>query len=259
MQDPHLTLAYNGKADFRGHNNTCYNFVSSPGVSLNVRTTDAKFRLRQLTVEGSFITEVYIVMVTEKGRYFNVSYDAQQLNSQGFSWTGIRGSCARPENRGPFILRPHAKKICDDMTAMVDYATLKIYGASWYFEVRGRNVYNRIEGPHHRLDLHMKTSANLEQMRPHGIIGQSFDGTHIPRIGRTDYYPDRSKPGFVRTTAMAEGVIEGDASQYIVNSSFGTQFAYSRFDAKRYYAALSNSVSASSTEEEEEEERPPDA
>jgi len=59
-QDPHLSLAHGGRADFRGKGGAYYNFLSAPGVSVNVRFDEALFTLHdgRLLVNGTFITEV---------------------------------------------------------------------------------------------------------------------------------------------------------------------------------------------------------
>ena len=67
---------------------------------------------------------------------------------------------------------------------------------------------------------------------PHGLVGQSFawDGA---KNGKTDEYPES---GYYKTSAMAEGAIEGEAAMYQVASAYETHFAFSRFDAA--YEAL---------------------
>ena len=54
-QDPHLHFAFGGSADFRGRHNAFYNFLSAPGIALNVKTEDSTFKLHdgKLVVEGS--------------------------------------------------------------------------------------------------------------------------------------------------------------------------------------------------------------
>ena len=63
FRDPHINFAYGGSADLRGRHNALYNFLSAPGLSVNVKTEDAVFEMHRklghtLTVHGSFITEV---------------------------------------------------------------------------------------------------------------------------------------------------------------------------------------------------------
>ena len=61
---------------------------------------------------------------------------------------------------------------------------------------------------------------------PHGLIGQSYDGDNMAVSGKTDDYTHRVE---VTTTAMAEGAIEGSATDYALSTPFDTGFKYSRF------------------------------
>ena len=45
FKDPHLSFAYGGTADLRGRHNALYNFLSTPRLSVNVRTEEALFQL----------------------------------------------------------------------------------------------------------------------------------------------------------------------------------------------------------------------
>lgn len=95
--------------------------------------------------------------------------------------------------------------------------------------VWARPVYDPIAGPSRRLDVQFQPrvpEAALEAA-PHGIVGQSFDGDGRPRVGRRDVY-DRP---VVRTSAMAEGAIDGVADDYRVAWPFETEFRYARFAA----------------------------
>ena len=62
VKDPHLDLAYGGRADFRGKHKSLYNYLSAPGLSINVRLEEALYTLRdgQLLVNGTFMTEAHV-------------------------------------------------------------------------------------------------------------------------------------------------------------------------------------------------------
>ena len=63
-------------------------------------------------------------------------------------------------------------------------------------------------------------------------MGQSFSAT-TPRNGKRDAYPPLgSHAGRFKTSAMAEGAIEGSAALYELPSPYATGFAFSRFDAE---------------------------
>ena len=60
MQDPHLRFANGARADFRGLNNTLYNFLSSHELNVNVKTEFSDFMLHELRVHGSFLAEAHL-------------------------------------------------------------------------------------------------------------------------------------------------------------------------------------------------------
>ena len=63
IQDPHLNFAHGGQADFRGRHNVLYNFLSAPGLSVNVKIQEAVFTIHNgaLMVNGSFLVEAHVV------------------------------------------------------------------------------------------------------------------------------------------------------------------------------------------------------
>ena len=67
MQDPHMRLAHDGEADFRGKQNTLYNYLSAPGLSVNVLTEEALYTLHdgKLLVNGTYMTEVHVATLVE--------------------------------------------------------------------------------------------------------------------------------------------------------------------------------------------------
>lgn len=244
-KDPHLILGHGGKADFRGVNNTIYAFVSSRNASLGVRTEDATFKLGNLTVEGSFMTGAFFVVRTDKGRSLYLSYETARVNRNGWGWRMVEGDCARPGNSMPFLMGPHAHKTCDDVEMSVEYSSLSVQTPDWVFTVSTQPVYNRVAGPHHRLDVKVSLLVDEMVLKPHGILGQSFDGDDAPRRGRLDVYPPRTSSDTFRTTAMAEGAIEGVAEDYVLPHTRATEFAYSRFFAKPTIAARQTTRSKS--------------
>ncbi|EOD30971.1 hypothetical protein EMIHUDRAFT_99249 [Emiliania huxleyi CCMP1516] len=188
-----------GRADFRGKHGQMYAFFSAPGLAVNVKTEDnpdASFLLNKnhhhLEVDGSFITEVHIVaLVGGKKR--------KAANSQV-------------------------------ATASFWASELSEFNTGWRVElaVRGNNVYGRLSGPAHRLDMSF-TAADSDTAAlamPHGLIGQSFSAP-ARREGKVDDYP---LEGHFATSAMAEGAVEGTPGLYEVSSPYATsEFTFSRF------------------------------
>lgn len=233
VQDPHFRLAHGGRADFRGRHGVLYNLLSSSNVSVNVRTENASFALDHLTVDGSFMTEAHVVMLTSEGRFFNISFWASELNRWGWGWGMVNGSCAQGTRLVPFTLSPHRERACDDLRIRVDFSSAIVEAPEWHIQVRGMPVYDRYTGPHHRVDLSLtqRVADDAFVVRPHGIVGQSFDGDGLARTGRLDAYPPRTHNATFVTSAMAEGAIDGTAADYEVPHIFSTDFSYSRFGA----------------------------
>jgi len=230
-KDPHLHLAHGGRADFRGRHGVFYNFFSAPGLAVNLKTEEATSTVRRpdgktLVVEGSFITEAHLVALVggEKRKWANASFWASELGENNWGWSTVNGSCGGRS----FKLGKGAHKTCDDLSVTVKMAraTFEI-GAVTVEVVGGRTL--AISGPEHRLDVSFTVRGDYaRRYRPHGIFGQSFSSP-VPRRGRQDIYPWE---GHFRTSAMAEGAIEGDAAMYEVASPHATQFRFSRFDAE---------------------------
>ena len=88
FKDPHLSFAYGGTADFRGRHNTLYNFLSTPRLSVNVRTEEALFQLHDgaLMVNGTFLVEAHLVAKLEAGFTAKVSFWASELGPQNWGW-----------------------------------------------------------------------------------------------------------------------------------------------------------------------------
>jgi len=227
-KDPHLRFAHGGRADFRGRNGRFYNFLSVPGLSVNVKIEEASFRLHndKLTVNGSFITEAHLVARLGPGgkTRANVSFWASELNEHNWGWRVINGSCgdrAFKLGRGGF-------RTCEGLDMEVFHSSASFALGDWTISVRGNHVYSRISGPEHRLDVDFSAKGEAAaRSRPHGIVGQSFAWTG-PRDGKIDDYPEQ---GHFTTSAMAEGAIEGTAEMYEVPSAHSTRFSFTRFDA----------------------------
>ena len=129
-QDPHLSFAHGGRADFRGQNGAgcpycrphchahspaatqeeltevhapcvcadhLYNFLSAPGIALNVRIEEATFRLNggRLEVDGSFITEAHLRARVggNKRKTATVSFWGSRLNPFNSGWDVVNGTC----------------------------------------------------------------------------------------------------------------------------------------------------------------------
>ena len=237
-QDPHLTLAHGGRADFRGTHGALYNFLSSSNVSVNVRTDNSTFMLGKSTIHGSFMTEVHVAMLTTATatalpRWFNVSFWGAELNDGGWSYRMINGTCSKVNSPNPskFTLGPHNAKVCDNLVLKTAHSSATISTTEWEITVTGQPIYSRIDGPHRRIDLELKQKVSDHEfkLQPHGLVGQSFDGDDAARHGRLDAYPPPNATAEFTTSAMAQGAIDGVAAEYVMGSRYATSFKYSAF------------------------------
>lgn len=203
------------------------------------------------------------------GRTLTVRFDSEDVNEWGWKWELVRGSCARGETAYvPYKLGPQSKRVCDEFLVETELSSVILSTPEWEIRATAVPVYAREHGPRHRIDLAVKPLVDETQFaaKPHGLLGQSFDGSQNARIGRLDSYPDRSTSSNFTTTAMAEGAIDGVASDYEVASAFSTTFRYSRYDrgsrrkSKRPYATPttgSEELVAKATDIEEEHQDKP--
>ena len=227
-KDPHLHFAHGGEADFRGRNDTCYAFFSAPGLAVNVKVEESTFTIRngQLTVIGTYLTEVHVVARVDKARLLaNASFLASQLDEHNMGWKVVQGVCAGR----PFKFGRHGGKTCFDLGMFMAHSSATFTLGNWTVLVHGNHVYDWVSGPRHRVDVSFSARGDAAaRSKPHGIIGQSFSST-APRWGKKDRYPLK---GAFETSAQAEGAIEGSAADYEVARPYSTAFAFSRFNGK---------------------------
>ena len=228
FRDPHLNFAFGGTADFRGRHKAVYNFLSAPGLSVNVKIEEAVFKLHDgaLAVNGSFLTEAHLIGRISPQRQATASFWASELDESNFGWKVVNGTCVgRPYKFG---YRGHKK--CFDLDMSMDYSSATFAFRNWTVTVHGMRSCKGclIAGPEHRLDISFTAHGDPSRDRPHGIIGQSYATPGLVRHGKKDTYP---WAGNYTTSAQAEGAIEGTASDYDMQSAHATKFTFSRFDA----------------------------
>ncbi|EOD30059.1 hypothetical protein EMIHUDRAFT_462926 [Emiliania huxleyi CCMP1516] len=254
FQDPHLNFAHGGQADFRGRHNVLYNFLSAPGLSVNVKIQEAVFTIHDgaLTVNGSFLVEAHVVARFANQRSAKASFWGSELSETNFGWQVINGTCVGR----PFRFGRRGHKTCYGLKMAMAYSSATFELGNWTVTVHGMQSCKGclIAGPEHRLDLGFSARGDAPSRdRPHGIVGQSYAAPFHARHGKKDLYP---WSGHYTTSAQAEGAIEGTASEYEMQSAFATEFAFSRFNAfaaKGDHAAVGSSkttdiVDASSIE-----------
>lgn len=264
--DPHLVLAHGGVADFRGVPGKYYNFLSATGIGVNVRVSTSDFRLNdnELLVHGTFVTEVHLVVARTyddtdgsprmligsphvQNDDHHISVWASEANEHHTGGSVVNMSCALRVAGGSALPRYwkympiHTLETCADphLNVHMEYSTLTVRTLEWVIQVTIQPVYDWSSGARNRLDIQFKHFA--DSLHVHGIVGQSFVTPR--RDGRVDKYPSK---GEFTTSAMAEGAIDGTASEYIVDNPYGTSFRYSHF-SKTFDATKAHVVAASRT------------
>jgi hypothetical protein len=225
VADPHLQFAHGGRADIRGKHNSLYNILSSYKFSMNVKFENSTIILRNNTVYGSFVTGAY--MQTES---MQVRFEAFQNMLGAYS----SGRCG---NRR-FVLRSYQSKVCGDVELVMNYSSFFLKSTEWSIAIQPKPIYDRIDGPFKRLDISISNVIPQFNFKhtPHGLLGQSFDSDHMAVFGLTESF--NTNP--YHTRYMAEGAIEGHASDYEVTDKFSNDFVYSRFTRDGNTRSLQN-------------------
>ena len=209
--DPHLVLANGQTTDFRGVNNTYFNFITSPGFGFNIKTNEADFMFKKVLVHGSFMTEAHVF--TEEAK---VSLFGEKIGKTNIVL--VNGTCGLNK----FKLGPHRLLDCKTTRIKTEYSSFVVSTSDWSITLRLNFVYNRLKGPFNRIDFEVEKLNNVES---HGIIGQSY---YLDKDikGETDIYP---LEGEFTTYSMANGVIDGSYKDYIVSGPYDYTFKYSKY------------------------------
>ena len=175
FRDPHINFAYGGSADLRGRPNALYNFLSAPGLSVNVKTEEAVFKIHDgaLTINGSFLTEAHVIARFAPQRSATASFWASELNPENFGWTVINGTCVGR----PFKFGNRGSKRCFGFDISMAYSTARFALGNWTVKVSAMrsvpNANDLVAGPEHRLDIGFTArGAAPSRDKPHGIIGR---------------------------------------------------------------------------------------
>jgi len=246
LQDPHLSLADGGVADFRGSHNDIYNMLSSRSISVNALFREQDFFLAsnkeiefvesgavqgdRTLVHGTFMFELYTTIRTSSGRLLHLRSVANPSGSANLAFI---------ENGVPVsAMGTGEKSVIDDVTIELEGTSATISTPSWKVSCVSVNT----EKSHF---MNLKLSQRVpESVAPHGVIGQSYDGDGIAVDGKQDMYSDM--PGAETTTsAQAEGAVEGVYTDYIVDAPFATDYKFSRFDRKSAAARNVEALSGS--------------
>lgn len=224
--------------------------LSAKNASLNMRfshsTFKSKTKQKVKEVHGSFMTEAFVTLRTNGQPCHNITVGFQadratkaeiHVDGRKDSHPGQRVSIYSGRGKPSFrldnviiSLLPELSNSNQESAArlyeLLGRAVLTIDNGAWRVTITSRRDSNL--NTKKRLDLVLTPQASVDHdpVAPHGIIGQTFDRDNLAVIGKRDNY----ESDVVLTNAMAEGFIEGDASEYKMEDPFSTQFKYSRFD-----------------------------
>jgi hypothetical protein len=234
--DPHFLLGDGGLADFKGADDTVYCLLSTSNLTTNVLFVHDVYTWRNKEVHGSWMQAVFVTAVVhtaDKPVWVHISFDPHSPNEAQF--------LVRNSTSGPITFdTPASKSVLTEghtfaisaFVASLAARRLVISNGQWKIEAKARRLPYAARNPGKmRTDIAFIPTGYINQdpVAPHGLIGQSYDRDNYAIFGALDDY---AIPGRVIVTrAMAEGAIEGSASDYEIdrNNPFDVKFKYSRF------------------------------
>jgi len=236
--DPHLTFAHGGRADFRGDNHAWYNMLSSRNVSFNVLFVHDDFLNPYKLIHGSAMKgAAWMLRTNVTGRIVTVEYNASSAvpnralvrvsGSTVGVWVAHSGKPFSVEN---VHIEMREKKLAGIGKGVWHGVALIVNTGRWRTNVWNKPFPNAVANPGKALlNVHIEPlyDADHDIVAPHGLIGQSYDGDGQGVNGASDDY---TVSDVVTTKAMAEGAIEGKASDYKMAGKFDIDFPYTRFD-----------------------------
>jgi len=221
--DPHLFGPHGDLYDFKGRNNTWYNFLSTAVLSISVLFQHDVYNWRNKVVDGSWMKAIAITAKTATNMSLKVAYFCDKPSSADI-YVGSREKDTLKEGS--------ERKIDELKLALSQKHILSFSNAEWSVAVINRYLpYHAKNGQKKRLDIKIHPVADVDAtpVAPHGLVGQAYDRDDLKVIGKLDSYKVPGK--LIVTTAMGEGAIEGTADDYIINGTnpFSTEFKFARF------------------------------
>jgi len=235
VKDPHLSFAHGGKADFKGEHMSWYNFLSAKNTSINLLFVHAEFKNPFKLVHGSHMAQIAMTVRTMlTGKIFKIEFAASASPPYAVHVRDEAGTIVKSvtHGSGSFVYENLVVSVREKKHGVFGShgAMALINTGRWMVEAASKAFPNAEQNPGKALldvQLNPLYDADHDVVAPHGLIGQSWDGDNIGIDGAQDDY----KWSEVTTKAMAEGAIEGVASDYEMEDKFATAFKFSRFDA----------------------------
>ena len=236
QEDPHLRFANGAVADFRGINNTIFNILSHPNISFSMKTMDVSFLLpKPVKVDGSFFTEAFF-LIKEISTTFLISIHASK---PGLEYYNLNTPLQKVKKYKSF---GYEKIYCNIQSGSYEIST-----PNWNITIVRRPIYNSLtNNMNWRLDTKIKLKSKYGIKNVHGIIGQTFQKNRIFTTGKRDDYSGKT---YVKTSAQAEGVIDGVFTDYIMKDIASHRYKYSMFEENDEDKSTKNDKVFASSEE----------
>jgi len=253
--DPHLKGAHGEEADFRGEHGAKYVALSARNFSLNLLIEHNTFHTpySKLDVHGSWVRAAFqTVRTSATSRLVHIFFHAVDPHR-----AIITEGCTAPYCRDGHPGHRHelrdgaAPFVAENLRVSLRHKVLTVANGQWLTTSESSVGAPHVHSLRMNVEIRPTHAVCYDAVKPHGLLGQTYDCDDKEVNGRTDDYSHlddgssatarRGVGGNVTTRARAEGAIEGTLDDYRVRSDFGTAFRFSRFDSS---AALVRNVSA---------------
>jgi hypothetical protein len=192
-----------------------------------MRTSTTDFLLHTQLVHGSFFTQASFVMRSATAPELNADGPAPELKAtinadqEGFNlW--FEGMDHHFPKLASFRLANYTIESLAIVKTVVESSV-------WSVEITRSMIRAPLAQTSWRLDSKVKMLVDEEHILvwPHGLLGQTWDGSGLAIDGQQDDYQHGGHE--FTTHANMEGAIEGELPDYEVDGPFGTNFKFSRF------------------------------
>jgi len=211
--------------------------LSARNVTMNTFFAHDDFLNKNKLVHGSAMkAAAWVIRTNLTGKVLTVEYNATTSTqpSANVKVSGVATSVSvthgKPLKLENVRVELRERKLTGATKLAFHGVALVVNTGLWEMTVWSKAYPNAKANPGKALlNIHIEAlyDADTDPVAPHGLIGQSYDGDALPVNGELDDYQGKE----VTTKAMAEGAIEGTASEYELHHKFATRFKYSRFDA----------------------------
>jgi hypothetical protein len=235
-----------GKWDFRGKDDTSFALWAAEKLHVNGMTKERTFKKKGgQVVHGSFFSRISFTAVTEGSiTEGSITVYAEVRAEQPGSFRFYLDATGPYANRTSVELPGVSLSVTPKKELVVHTPNVETR-AKWKQLLMPLNAAGEPVPKDDPSRWYLDTSfralnTTMPAVAPHGLIGQSFDGSKLTVHGKQDNY---GRGRLFKTSAQAEGAIEGTYLDYIVAGPFATSFKFSRFGghtpvAPRNVAAL---------------------